>query len=464
MRTLVQLLPLTLLAALLVLPAQAQLPTSKLDDFARPDSNILGNTPTEPTSIQWAEKGQEVGSETSLTSGETIRIENETAVLQSGAKNGQKWAALDMSNVDGYPTTLDDASGVVTWAFNMRQNRSNPEGFSAGEHGLMYVLAASGNDFPGSANAYAVVVGQDGASDALKLVSFNGGFGKEGDFQEIASWSTDIGTEYLSVRVTFDADDKTWTLFAEKASGSYPRSDPRTVPASAERDSAQNSDLTGDGQKFTGILWNHGQDDTARAVFDDLYVTDPNGALPVELAQFEATADGRDVRLRWTTASETENAGFEVQRGTEEGFETLGFVEGAGTTTQPTRYSFTVEGLSPGTHAFRLKQVDLDGSTSLSPERVVEIQPEGLQLVATGPNPVETGERASFRLLADTGQNVTVTVHDVLGRTVRTLYEGRVGAQSRELTMPVSSLSNGLYFVRVQGPSATATQRITVVR
>lgn len=458
MRTLIQLL----LFAFLVSPAQAQLPTTDLDRFNRSDSIELGPTPTEPTSVTWTEQGEEVDdAATSLTADSTVRLEDSAAVLQSGATNSQKWATLDMSNVSGYPTTLDDAGGTVTWAFNMRQNRDNPEGFSPGEHGLMFVLASSGSDVPGSGNAYAVVLGQDG-TDNLKLVSFNGGFSDEGEFQDIAAWSTDLSTGFVSVRVTFDSDTKEWTLFAESGTSGYPYSDPRNV--TAERGSAQNSDLTGDGQKHMGILWNHGQDDSATAFFDDIYVTDPGRNLPVEFASFNVTADGGAARLRWETATETQNAGFEVQRATEHGFESLDFVEGAGTTTESTQYTYTTEGLTPGRHTFRLKQVDLDGSTSVGPERVLTLRPDGLQIATTGPNPIRKGQRARFRLAADTGQVVTVTLHDVLGRTVRTLYDGQVGPQGRDLSVSTSSLSTGMYFVRIEGASGTTTRRITVRR
>ncbi|MFB6230047.1 MAG: T9SS type A sorting domain-containing protein [Salinibacter sp.] len=460
MRPLIPLVLFTLFAA----PVQAQLPTSLLDNFNRSDSDALGMTPTEPESIQWSEKGEEVGSGTDLTSEETVRIESNTALLQSGAKDGQKWAAVDMSNVSGYPTTLDDASGVVTWAFNMRQNQSNPEGFSAGEHGLMFVLASSSNDFPGSGNAYAIVLGQDGGSDNLKLVSFNGGYGKEGDFADIIRWSADLSTEYLSVRVTFDADNKTWTLYAEKANGGYPRSDPRNVPASAERGTAQNSDLTGDGQKYLGMLWNHGQDDAAQAFFDDLYVTDPSNQLPVEIAAFRASTRSDRVHLRWTTASETENAGFEVRHVFDGTTETIGFVDGGGTTSQPTQYTFATEELVPGTHTFRLIQVDLDGSTTLGPKRVVRIQPQGVELSALGPNPVGTGQPISFRIASETKQPVTVTVHDMLGRTLQTVYDGPIGGQGTTLSVPTTSLSAGVYFLRAQSPSGITTRRVVVLK
>ena len=67
-----------------------------------------------------------------------------------------------------------------------------------------------------------------------------------------------------------------------------------------------------------------------------------------------------------------------MQQNTEHGFETITFVEGAGTTPEPTQYSFTVEDLASRTHTFRLKQADLDGSTSLGPTRVVEFRPRGV--------------------------------------------------------------------------------------
>jgi hypothetical protein len=133
-------------------------------------------------------------------------------------------------------------------------------------------------------------------------------------------------------------------------------------------------------------------------------------------------------------------------------------VEGAGTATASTRYTYTTEGLRPGPHTFRLKQVDLDGSTSIGPERVVTLRPDGLRLSTTGPNPVRKGQSAAFRLTAHTEQMVTVTLHDVLGRTVRTLHEGR------DLSVSTASLSAGMYFVRVQGTSETATRRLTIAQ
>jgi hypothetical protein len=349
----------------------------------------------------------------------------------------------------------------------MRQSKDNPGGFGdTGDGGALFAIAADGTNLDGSANTFAVLVGDGDDTDTIKLVNYNGGYSSNGNFVGIVEGTEDRSNEYVSVKVTYDnsTSPDTWTLYARSDANGFPVSDPRTLEASDQVGQQQEDfEGTSNQRKIVGLLWDHGAT-SQNAVFDDIYVTDPNGELPVELASFNVTADGNAAHLRWETASETENAGFEVQRDTERGFETIDFVEGAGTTSASTRYAYTTEGLSPGPHTFRLKQVDLDGSTSIGPERVVILRPDGLQLATTGPNPVRKGQSAAFRLTAHTEQAVTVTLHDVLGRTVRTLHEGRVGPQGRDLSVSTSSLSAGMYFMRVQGTSETVTRRLTIAQ
>ncbi|MDX1440231.1 MAG: hypothetical protein R3284_10040, partial [Rubricoccaceae bacterium] len=83
--------------------------------------------------------------------------------------------------------------------------------------------------------------------------------------------------------------------------------------------------------------------------------------VPVELTSFDAQVSGDDVVLSWETASETNNAGFEVQLKQGNDWQVLGFVEGNGTTTEAQTYSYRAEDMDVGTHTFRLKQIDYDG-------------------------------------------------------------------------------------------------------
>jgi hypothetical protein len=188
--------------------------------------------------------------------------------------------------------------------------------------------------------------------------------------------------------------------------------------------------------------------------------------LPVEFASFDAKRSDGGAILSWTTASETNNAGFAVEHavGPEGAFQQVGWVEGVGTTTEAQSYRYAVEDLSAGTHRFRLKQEDLDGSASLSKVVEVDVRPDGpIAIEQVAPNPVT--QTSTLRFTPRESGAVTVGLYDVLGRRVKTLHEGRVsGGQSQQVTLDASALSSGVYFLRVKGEGFSKTRRITVTQ
>lgn len=188
------------------------------------------------------------------------------------------------------------------------------------------------------------------------------------------------------------------------------------------------------------------------------------GVLPVELAGVTARADGRDAVLSWTTASETNNAGFRIQQQTDTGFETVAFVEGRGTVSGETTYEHRVSNLAFGTHAFRLQQVDADGSTSLSGEARVDIRMDGAYEVSqVAPMPVSG--RGRIDVAVNETQTVTVEVFDMLGRQMMMLHDGELrGEQTRTVRVPADTFSSGHYFVRVQGERFQVTRRMVIVQ
>ena len=194
----------------------------------------------------------------------------------------------------------------------------------------------------------------------------------------------------------------------------------------------------------------------------------PATALPVDLTGFTAVQSEEAVVLTWRTTSETNNAGFRVQHERAGGWQQLGFVPSKaseGSTTRAQSYRFVVDRrLGPGTHRFRLEQVDLDQSTSLSDPVQVDVQMEGaLHLSAPAPNP--TSGRATLSFAVREGTRAEVALYDVLGQRVRTLYEGRPpGEEARRLTLETGTLSSGVYVVRLRAGGQTRTGRLTVVR
>jgi hypothetical protein len=187
--------------------------------------------------------------------------------------------------------------------------------------------------------------------------------------------------------------------------------------------------------------------------------------LPVELTGFAAALDGSTAVLNWTTASEASNAGFEVQHamGTAAPFATRGFVEGAGTTTDPHTYRFRVPDLSPGAHRFRLRQVDLDGTSTLSEGVAVRVEAErALTLALTGPNPAGHATRLAFTVAQE--GDARVALYNVLGQEVRQVMRRRAQVgQVYDVAVPTAGLASGVYFARLMAPGGARTLRLVVV-
>jgi hypothetical protein len=192
--------------------------------------------------------------------------------------------------------------------------------------------------------------------------------------------------------------------------------------------------------------------------------TGVSGQLPVELATFEGRASDDAVLLSWTTSSETNNAGFAVEHLTADGtFEELGFKEEAGTTSEGRSYRFRATGLAVGTHTFRLKQEDLDGSTNYSREVTVDLTLSGkYKLTSVRPNPIR--QAGTVTLTINSAQKVEAEVYNVLGQRVATLHDGRLPADDPAVLQVGEALPAGVYLLRVEGESFSATRKFVRIR
>ncbi|HOJ08882.1 MAG: FG-GAP-like repeat-containing protein [Ignavibacteriales bacterium] len=185
------------------------------------------------------------------------------------------------------------------------------------------------------------------------------------------------------------------------------------------------------------------------------YVTAP---IPIELVLFNCFTEGNKIILYWSTASETNNQGFEVERqaGNQHSgvWEKIGYVSGHGTTTEPRFYSFADENLSTGTYMYRLKQIDFDGSFEYSSEIEASIfSPKEFALNQNYPNPFNPNTRITFDLPVESA--VTLQIFNSLGELIWQQEQSNLSAGSHSVTWDGkdnlgNSLTSGIYFLKMQ--------------
>ncbi len=189
------------------------------------------------------------------------------------------------------------------------------------------------------------------------------------------------------------------------------------------------------------------------------------GILPVELGEVQAIPDGRTVSIRWTTYSENGNSGFDVEhRGPlNDMFRSVGFISGAGTTTEERSYAYEFVDLEPGLHAFRLRQNDIDGGHRYSEVLTVEVEmAESFELGEAYPNPFNPSTAIRFSL-REAGE-ASLSVFDVTGRMVRALASGSFEAGTHEFVFHADDLPSGLYVYRLVTRAGTVSAPVVLLK
>lgn len=187
--------------------------------------------------------------------------------------------------------------------------------------------------------------------------------------------------------------------------------------------------------------------------------------LPVELVSFSGSLIGNTVNLNWQTASEKNNRGFEIQRKYGNLWETIGFVQGNGTTLQTNYYTYkdNIGNLSQNDFTYRLKQLDYSGSYEYSSEITINNSvPSEFNLSQNYPNPFNPATIINYSLPQNS--DVLLKVYDALGKEVATLVDGRQDAGKYEVTFNASRLSSGTYFYTITAGSFNQTRKMILMK
>ena len=235
------------------------------DSFNRANNNTVGIPSSGGSS--WLE--------TETAPATSARIENNQLRLQSSAA-GRDFVSYDASGL--YATAFDGATTNSEWRFNISSNRSNPSGFGTSSYGVAFVLGSSQSNFlSDDAFGYAVVIGESGTSDPVKLVKFSDGLDLNGNLITIASVTGNSADSRFSIAVTYESCTNTWSLIARDDGASFQNPVSGNFPVTVM---ATDNDYTSRDLNFMGALWNHGSAGTSFAEFDNFYI--PNTSFNSE--------------------------------------------------------------------------------------------------------------------------------------------------------------------------------------
>jgi PKD repeat protein len=201
-------------------------------------------------------------------------------------------------------------------------------------------------------------------------------------------------------------------------------------------------------------------------IFDFFELGNP---VPVELTSFTASLTNDKVELKWETASEINNSGFEVERKiNNNNFEKTSFISGFGTSTEKHSYTYADKPGTEGKISYRLKQIDFNGDVSYSPAVEIDFNlPKEFALKQNYPNPFNPGTKISYSIAVDS--KVTLAVYNLLGQQVALLVNEEITAGRYDINFNAEILTSGTYFYRLEaigkdGKSFSSTKKMIYIK
>ena len=195
--------------------------------------------------------------------------------------------------------------------------------------------------------------------------------------------------------------------------------------------------------------------------------------LPVEMTTFNAASSESSVNLTWSTATELNNKGFEIERKTTGNWESIGFIDGNGNSTKTIKYNFT-DDLSKSNYSgkveYRIKQIDYDGAYTYSKtiEITVDFTVKEFSLSQNYPNPFNPTTTINYTVPKTSF--VTLRVYNILGKEVTTLVNeneqaGKYSVQfNTQQTTNNRQLSSGIYFYRMTAGDFVETKKLILLK
>ncbi len=190
---------------------------------------------------------------------------------------------------------------------------------------------------------------------------------------------------------------------------------------------------------------------------------DAANPLPVELTEFNGVNQDGYNKLYWITASEVNNDFFELERSSDgESFASIGTVQGKGTVSNESRYTFMDNEPYFGNNYYRLKQVDFNGSFEYS--KVLLVKNETVRkafAISAYPNPTSAGaNKFTIRAIKDNEFVATVLIRDMAGRVISSYLLGNEMDTTQEVEL--KGMPSGIYLIEMNQGQKRVVDRLVI--
>jgi V8-like Glu-specific endopeptidase len=189
-----------------------------------------------------------------------------------------------------------------------------------------------------------------------------------------------------------------------------------------------------------------------------------SGIIPVELTSFTAVGYDDYAEISWITSTETNNAGFSLERkSSNTDWNEVAFINGNGTTTETRAYNYVDERLTVGVHNYRIKQIDYDGTFTYS--KIVEVDitaPDNYVLLQNYPNPFNPSTTIKFSIPAEAV--VQLNIFNTIGEKVSEVFSGSLNAGYHEMIFDASALTSGIYFYRLESNEFVNSKKMMLIK
>lgn len=167
--------------------------------------------------------------------------------------------------------------------------------------------------------------------------------------------------------------------------------------------------------------------------------------LPVTLLNFRGTIQDNKAMLNWSTASEINNKGFDIEISRDnKNFSPLGFVAGHGSTPGINYYSFTDSKLLSGSNYYRLKQIDVDGNFKYSSVIKLDLQKFDWEIFGNA-----AGNNSWIQLQTEAENYIAIQIISINGQVIQTINKGNLPPGTYNIPLNLQNNAHGIYIIRL---------------